>query len=89
MANSASLLAHEKFTSPGWIGRTHRRTYVSSTERLDRTYQPAFSVDPRYEHYFAPTMLTDPHGEITASLEDDVFATTPAKNRGEALVAIV
>jgi hypothetical protein len=34
-------------------------------------------------------MLTDPHGEITASLADDVFATTPAKNRGESLVAIV
>ena len=89
MANSASLLAHEKFTSPGWIGRTHRRTYVSSTERLDRTYQPAFAVDPRYEHYFAPTMLTGPHGEITACLEDDVFATAPLKARNESLVAIV
>jgi hopanoid C-2 methylase len=89
MANSASLLAHEKFTSPGWIGRTPKRTYVSSSERLDRTYRPAFAVDPRYEHYFAPTMLTDPHGDITASLEDDVFATTPIKSRGETLVAIV
>ena len=88
MANSISLLAHERFTAPGWTGRAHERTYVSSSERLDKTYQPAFAVAPRYEHYFAPTMLTDRHGEIASCLQDDIFATASVKTAGEPLVAI-
>jgi hopanoid C-2 methylase len=86
-ANSASLLAHEKFTAPGWIGRAQKRTYISSSERLDKTYQPAFAVDPRYKHYFAPTMLTDRHGEIAKNLREDICASAHASS-AESLVAI-
>ncbi len=86
--NSGLLFAPESLTAPGWMGRTHKRTYISSSERLDKVYQPAFRVDQRYRHYFAPTMLTDKHGDIAAGLQDDIGISVPAKKRAEPLVAI-
>ena len=70
--NSGLLFAHEMLTAPGWIRRAHKRTYLSGSEQLDKVYQPALRIDPRYGHYFAPTMLTDKNGEIAAHLLDDI-----------------
>ncbi|MGA8703597.1 MAG: radical SAM protein [Candidatus Sulfotelmatobacter sp.] len=86
LMNVGLLFAHEFFTAPGWIGRAHKRTYISSSERLDKVYQPAFRINPQYQHYFAPTMLTDGNGEIAAGLQDDISGQVLARNRGELLV---
>jgi len=86
--NSGLLFAPETLTARGWIGRTQTRTYIGGSERLDKVYQPALPVDPRYRHYFEPTMLTDEHGDITADLQDDIRVSVPARKRGEPLVAI-
>jgi hopanoid C-2 methylase len=51
------------------------RTFVGSTELPDRVYYPAFPVDPRYEHYFLPTMLTDKDGNISEALHEDLLPT--------------
>jgi hopanoid C-2 methylase len=88
VANSASLFAHEKFTAPGWLGRVRKRTHISSSERLDKTYQPAFAIDPRYRHYFAPTMLTDEHGEIVKNLVEDICTSAQETSNVNSLVAI-
>jgi len=72
LMNSGLLFAHEMLTAPGWIGRRHKRTHISSSERLDKVYQPALRINPRYAHYFAPTMLTNKGGEIAAHLRDDI-----------------
>ncbi len=72
LMNSGLLFAHEMLTAPGWIGRRHKRTHISSSERLDKVYQPALRINPRYAHYFAPTMLTNKGGEVAAHLRDDI-----------------
>jgi len=51
-------------TSGGWLGRRKPRTYVSTTEALDSTYDPAFRIDSRFESYFKPTMVTDACGQL-------------------------
>ena len=86
LMNSGLLLAHEFLTAPGWIGRAHKRTYVSSSERLDKAYQPVFRINPRYQHYFAPTMLTDGNGEIAADLQDDLGSPVLFRNKSELLI---
>jgi len=86
LMNVGLLFAHELFTAPGWIGRAHKRTYISSSERLDKGYQPAFRINPRYRHYFSPTMLTDENGEIAVDLQDDISGPVILRNRGELLV---
>jgi hopanoid C-2 methylase len=83
LMNSGLLVAHEFLTAPGWIGRRHKRTHVSGSERLDKVYQPAFQIDPRYRHYFSPTMLTDANGEIAPDLQDDI--SSPILVRAEQL----
>jgi hopanoid C-2 methylase len=84
--NAGLLFAHEFLTAPGWIGRGYKRTYISSSERLDKVYQPAFQINPRYGHYFSPTMLTDGNGEIAADLRDDISGPVLARSKGELLV---
>jgi hypothetical protein len=49
------------------------RTFVGSTELPDSVYQPAFSVDSRYRHYFTPTMLTDKDGNLVEPLHADLL----------------
>jgi len=86
LMNSGLLFAHEFLTAPGWIGRAHKRTHISSSERLDKVYRPAFQIDPRYQHYFSPTMLTDGNGEIAADLQDDISSAVLLRNRAGQLV---
>jgi len=84
LMNSGLLFAHEFLTAPGWIGRTHKRTYVSGSERLDKVYQPTFRIKPRYQHHFVPTMLTDRNGEIAVDLQDDISGSVQASCFGAA-----
>jgi hypothetical protein len=86
LMNSGLLFAHEFLTAPGWIGPAHKRTHISSSERLDKVYRPAFQIDPRYQHYFSPTMLTDGNGEIAADLQDDISGAVLLRNRAGQLV---
>lgn len=73
LANAALLCAAPEVTAPSfstWLarGRT-RRTFVSSTEPLDKVYTPAFRVDSRYAQYFQPTMVTDASGNPVGNFE--------------------
>lgn len=64
-------------TGLGWAKTRRRpRTFVSTTEPLDHMYTPAFRVDPRFEKYFKPTMVTDKQGE----LHEDILASGLLKN---------
>jgi radical SAM superfamily enzyme YgiQ (UPF0313 family) len=53
--------------------RNRQRTHLSTTEILDKVYQPAFPVKSCFQSYFRPTMLTDENGEITKELEADIY----------------
>ncbi len=53
--------------------RNRRRTHLSTTEILDKVYQPAFPVKSCYQSYFRPTLLTDENGEITEELAHDIY----------------
>ncbi|MBV8208020.1 MAG: cobalamin-dependent protein [Acidobacteria bacterium] len=48
------------------------RTFISTTEILDPVYRPALPIEPRYQHYFRPTMLTLPNGELNEELAADL-----------------
>lgn len=78
LANGALIMAPLMATIPRRIGRRSApRTFISTTEPLDRFYEPAFRVDAKYEGYFQPTMLTDEHGRISDVIADDVAAGRP------------
>jgi hypothetical protein len=53
--------------------RNRRRSHLSTTELLDKVYEPAFRVSSCYESYFKPTLLTDENGEISKELEPDIY----------------
>lgn len=54
------------------LGRRHpNHSGVTTTEPLDRLFTPAFPVDGRFAHLFAPTMVTDRKGEV---IQDDLLA---------------
>jgi hypothetical protein len=73
LANGPLLCAPLLATLPGRIGSaTGPRTYLSTTEPLDRAYRPAFRVDPRYESLFQPTFLTDASGALSEAIAEDV-----------------
>jgi hypothetical protein len=61
--------------------RNRRRTHLSTTELLDKVYEPAFRVNSRYESYFKPTFLTDENGEITRELEPDIYREHSASRK--------
>lgn len=71
-------------TAPTSMGKVlkgrlqHKRTYLSPTEGLDPFYRPAFRVDPQYESYFQPTMLTDSEGNLVEALREDLAVKMPA-----------
>ncbi len=77
MTNAGLLCAAELVTGVGgraWLrGRSWPRTYVSTTEKPDGVYQPAFAVDSRYEDYFRPTLLTDESGQLAEEIAEDLL----------------
>jgi hypothetical protein len=62
--------------------RRRDRTFLSTTERLDPQYTPAFRVDRRYEDHFRPTYLTDARGELVPELEELWSLAQAAGSRG-------
>lgn len=71
--NGGILCAPVLTSAPtGWRRHT-RRTYVSTSEVLDRLYRPAFPVSARFEPYFQPTMLTDAAGRLNEELAYDLL----------------
>lgn len=54
------------------------RTHVSTTEKIDALYTPAFAVEPRYRDWFEPTRIVDEHGRLVAHLADQLLGRTPA-----------
>jgi hypothetical protein len=61
--------------------RNRQRTHLSTTELLDKVYEPAFRVNSRYESYFKPTLLTDENGEISKELEPDIYRDLSAPRK--------
>lgn len=54
--------------------RNRRRTHLSTTEILDKVYQPAFRVASCYRNHFKPTYLTDQTGQISREVAPDIFS---------------
>jgi len=65
--------------------RNQRRTHLSTTELLDKVYQPSFRVNPRYQSYFKPTFLTDQNGEISKELASDIYENHSASRKSKQL----
>jgi hypothetical protein len=78
---TASLTAIPNSIRP----RNRRRTHLSTTEILDKVYEPAFSVNSCYQSYFKPTLLTDENGEITEELAPDIYRNRIAAKEGDRL----
>lgn len=72
--------------STGRRKRWPRRTHVSSTEVLGSVYKPAFAVDARYAHYFAPTYLTDASGALAEDVSADLAETAPSTEPADSFV---
>ncbi|MGA8179720.1 MAG: radical SAM protein [Desulfobacterales bacterium] len=47
-----------------------KRTFISTSEILDKAYSPVFPVASGYESYFKPTMLTDAGGCLTDDMQE-------------------
>lgn len=80
LGNGAVLAAPLLATGPRSLRRgTARRTHVSTTEPPDAFYEPAFRVDPRFEPYFDPAMVTDAGGRLAEPLADDLLRVRPVE----------
>ena len=55
--------------------RPGQRTFIGPTEPPENLYTPTMPIDPRYRHYFAPTMLTDNEGNLSDVLQQDLSPT--------------
>jgi hypothetical protein len=86
LASSGSLIqcAHRLSLSLRLLARPNegrRRSYISSTEPLDRLYTPAFRVESRFERHFRPTMVTDHDGQLHDDLIDSGLYDKPREAR--------
>lgn len=69
-----SIMAPAALSNRRYLFRRRQpRTYVSTTDRLDRVYRPSLPVAAAYAHYFAPTMVTDAAGALNEALADDLL----------------
>jgi hypothetical protein len=72
LMNAVLLCAYSLATSPTTpfapSMRGQSRTYITTTEPLDRVYTPFARVDWRYRHHFKPTMVTDACGQLSEQL---------------------
>ncbi len=76
-SNVAALCAPITSTGSGvFRGSRRDRTYVSTTDVLDRLYEPAFRVEPRFAHHFRPTRVTDSDGRLTEDVAPDLAEAT-------------
>lgn len=53
--------------------RRVERTHIGTTDILDPAYTPRHAVDPRYAHYFNPTMVTLADGSLNPVIADDLL----------------
>lgn len=60
------------------------RTHVSTTEKLDRLYTPAFPVEPRFRSWFEPTTIVGGDGRLVPHLAEQLLG--PARGAAEANV---
>jgi len=76
-----AILFPRAFSSPFSFGTKIRpRTHISTTERLDDVYTPCLPINPRYEHYFLPTVLIDEGGVINPLIQDDALGVKSQKH---------
>jgi hypothetical protein len=59
-------------TAPNYssLRKKFQRTFISTTEFLDKAYSPVFPVSSRYKSYFKPTMLTDAEGCLADDMQE-------------------
>jgi hypothetical protein len=62
--------------------RTAARTFISTTETLDRLYTPALPVSDRFASYFEPTFVTDSEGRLSEQLANDLSAPASIRKAG-------
>ena len=83
MSSAAMTVAPALASAPTRLGfngaSADRRTYIATTETLDRRYRPVFAVSARYEDYFRPTMVTDAKGRLAESLIPDLGWFNPTQ----------
>ncbi|MGH7855671.1 MAG: B12-binding domain-containing radical SAM protein [Candidatus Binatia bacterium] len=75
LGNAALLCADATVTAPASLLHLRRaaRTHVTTTEKPDEVYHPAFRVAAPYERYFRPTKLTDAKGDLVEALAADLI----------------
>jgi len=61
----------------GWF--RFKRSIIVYEEALDDIYRPKLRVDPAYQSYFRPTMLTDNNGQIVEELREDFALSDPSR----------
>lgn len=71
---SAALICTQSAASSplGPRMRRPRRTFHGPTEALDPLYRPVIRLPAQYRRYFAPTMVTDPNGDLSEDVSDDI-----------------
>lgn len=78
MSSALMTVAPGLASAPAQFGRNRvaagQRTFVTTTEPLDRHFRPALPVAARYRDHFAPTMVTDPNGCLDESVAADLTA---------------
>ncbi|HEX5053105.1 MAG TPA: radical SAM protein [Planctomycetota bacterium] len=53
------------------------RTHVSTTEKIDRLYTPAFPVHARFRSWFEPTTIVDVQGRLVPELASQLLGSSP------------
>jgi hypothetical protein len=69
-------------TAPNYssLRKKSKRTFISTSELLDKAYSPFFPVSSTYESYFKPTMLTDAEGCLTDDMQELMDAGNGVKS---------
>ena len=72
LGRAAVFCAPTYGTAPNYssLRKKSQRTFISTSEFLDKAYCPVFSVASSYESYFKPTMLTDAEGCLTDDMQE-------------------
>jgi hypothetical protein len=72
LGSAAVFCAPKCGTAPNYssLQKKFQRTFISTSEFLDKAYSPVFPVASSYESYFKPTMLTDAEGCLTDDMQE-------------------
>jgi hypothetical protein len=58
------------------------RTHISTTEKIDALYTPAFAVEPKYREWFVPTTIVDGNGHLVPHLAQQLLGPVRAASSG-------